>query len=370
MIETERWMSRALSLAMEGRWGVSPNPMVGAVVVKNGRLVGEGFHRRCGEAHAEVNALERAGTEARGATLYVTLEPCSHHGRTPPCVEAVIQAGLTEVVVAHRDPNPVVAGRGLSQLREAGIELKEGILRDQALALNWRYLIPKIHGRSAITLKWAMSLDGKIATHTGQSQWISSREGRQWALELRETHDAILVGSGTLLADNPRLNRRMERSPGSITRVVMDRRLRISPKANIFQEEGPVIVYTEANDPLHQELLNGAGATIVNLDEVTPQAVSRDLLERGLQSLLVEGGGEIHQAFFAEGCFDRVAVNLAPLIIGGRGAPGPVGGLGVNTIQEAYGLDNGQIVPMGKDFVVKGMREGCLQELFSSVEKL
>ncbi|MYF95706.1 MAG: bifunctional diaminohydroxyphosphoribosylaminopyrimidine deaminase/5-amino-6-(5-phosphoribosylamino)uracil reductase RibD, partial [Holophagales bacterium] len=229
----ERAMARALTLARRGRYTVAPNPMVGAVVTSGGEIVGEGWHRRAGGEHAEATALAVAGNAALDGTLYVTLEPCNHHGRTPPCADRVIESGVKRVVFAHRDPNPEVTGGGGDRLRAVGVRVEGGLLAGQAVELNVPFLTRVLHRRPAVTLKWAMSLDGRIATATGDSQWISSEEGRKWALDQREEHQAIVVGSGTALADDPRLNRRLGRAEGPILRVVLDRRLRLPATAGM-----------------------------------------------------------------------------------------------------------------------------------------
>jgi diaminohydroxyphosphoribosylaminopyrimidine deaminase/5-amino-6-(5-phosphoribosylamino)uracil reductase len=347
--------------------------MVGAVVVsRGGEILGEGYHRRYGEAHAETEALGKAGERARGATLYVTLEPCAHHGNTPPCADAVVAAGIARVVACHGDPDPRTSGRGFDRLRRAGVEVEVGERADDALDLNLHFVLPLVLGRPSVSLKWAMSLDGKIATASGESQWISSPAGRRWALGLRETHDAILVGSGTALADDPRLDRRLGLAPGPITRVVMDRRLRLSPEARLFEqapERGPVLVYTDSSvAPGDLRPLEEAGATVVALPAVTPAAVVEDLHARGVRSLLVEGGGEIAGAFRDAGLYDRVLVDVAPKLLGGGSqAPGPLGGDGVKRLADAARLDRIRVVRRGGDLIVTGLRTGCLQDLSASV---
>ena len=262
--------------------------MVGALVVRGGEVVGSGYHRRAGGPHAEVEALDQAGDAARGATLFVTLEPCSHHGRTPPCTDRVLAAGIARVVACHRDPDPRVSGRGFERLRRSGVEVESGFLVERAVRLNWRFLVAAVTGRPAVTLKWAMSLDGRIATAAGHSQWISSPAGRRWGLAEREVHDAILVGIGTSLADDPRLNRRLGRAAGDIVRVVLDRRLRQPPGARMFDVPGAVVLYTEtgatedaAGDRRRRRsALEDRGATVVDLDEVEPESVLADLFGR------------------------------------------------------------------------------------------
>ncbi|MEM9592682.1 MAG: bifunctional diaminohydroxyphosphoribosylaminopyrimidine deaminase/5-amino-6-(5-phosphoribosylamino)uracil reductase RibD [Acidobacteriota bacterium] len=368
-----RHMRRALRLAERGRYRTSPNPMVGGVVVLDGEVVGEGWHRQVGGPHGEIEAMRAAGDRTRGADLYVTLEPCNFHGRTPPCSKAVIEAGIRRVVACHRDPNPKVAGGGFDRLRRAGVEVEVGLLADRAVALNWRFLVQQTAGRPAVTLKWAMSLDGRIATPSGESQWISSPRGRRWALDEREQHDAILVGSGTALADDPRLNRRLDKAKGPIVRVILDRRLRLPPSAKLFDVPGPVLVYARpaAGDPGSRQrrgALESRGATVVELDDPTPAAVLRDLGGRGVQSVLVEGGAEVGAAFARAGCFDRVAVCCAPKLITGSGAPGPLGGAGLDSLAEAPTLTDFEVHRRGPDVVLTAFRDSCLQDLYASVD--
>jgi diaminohydroxyphosphoribosylaminopyrimidine deaminase/5-amino-6-(5-phosphoribosylamino)uracil reductase len=333
--------------------------MVGAVVVRGGEVVGSGWHRQVGGPHAEVEALREAGDRARGATLYVTLEPCSHFGRTPPCVDAVLAAGIAKVVACHGDPDPRVSGRGFAKLREAGVVVEVGILAEEAVRLNLRFLVAATLRRPAVTLKWAMSLDGRIATATGQSQWISSPQGRRWALALREEHDAILVGSGTVLADDPRLDRRLGLAAGPNTRVVMDRRLRVPASARLFTVEGPVLIYAQVARPER--------ADVVVLPSVEPAAVLADLYERGIRSVLVEGGAEVLASFVSSGCYDRVMVDCAPLLIGGKSAPGPLAGAGFLELAEAARLEDLEAGKRGGDLILTGYRKECLPALSSSV---
>ncbi len=370
-------MARALALARRGRFTAAPNPVVGAVVVREGEIVGSGWHRRAGGDHAEAMALSAAGDLAVGATVYVTLEPCNHHGRTPPCARAILEAGVERVVFAHHDPNPEVTGGGARRLRAAGLRVEGGLLAEQAIEMNVAFLTGVLHRRPAVTLKWAMSLDGRIATASGDSQWISSPRGRQWALELREEHQAIVVGSGTALADDPRLDRRLGRAEGPIVRVVLDRRLRLSPRARMFELAGPVVVYTsEPRDgPADAALewadrgdrLLGAGADVVVLEAVEPAAVLADLAGRGISNVLVEGGAGILEAFASSGLWDRAAVCCAPVLIGGAKAPGPLGGAGAARLSEAWRLDRLRVRRRGPDVILVGYRKGCLPELSRSV---
>jgi diaminohydroxyphosphoribosylaminopyrimidine deaminase / 5-amino-6-(5-phosphoribosylamino)uracil reductase len=365
----EAHLRRALRLAARGRYRAPPNPLVGAVIVQDdGCVVGEGHHARVGGPHAEVVALAQAGARARGATLYVSLEPCSHHGRTPPCTDAVLAAGLRRVVACHGDPDPRVRGEGFRRLRAAGVEVEVGPLAAQAVALNLPYLVARTLGRPFVTLKWAMSLDGKIATASGESQWISSPPARRWALEQRELHGAILVGIGTVLADDPRLTRRLHRADGPILRVVLDRRLRTPPGARLFDEAGPVRVYTEASEAARTRALEERGGQVIRLSEVTPEAVLADLAGAGIGAVLVEGGGEVAAAFVAAGCYDRVLAVVAPRLIAGRGAAGPLAGAGWLRLEEAPRLEGLASRRLGPDLLLSGVRAGCSQALLRSVE--
>ncbi|HEX5761165.1 MAG TPA: bifunctional diaminohydroxyphosphoribosylaminopyrimidine deaminase/5-amino-6-(5-phosphoribosylamino)uracil reductase RibD [Thermoanaerobaculia bacterium] len=363
----EAHLRRALRLAARGRYRTAPNPRVGAVLVRDGTVVGEGWHRRAGEPHAEAEALAAAGDRARGATLYLNLEPCRHHGRTPPCVDALLGAGVARVVASHADPDPRVSGRGFARLREAGVEVEVGALARDAAALNLPFLTARALGRPAVTLKWAMSLDGKIATAAGESRWISSEGGRRWALALREEHDAILVGSGTALADDPLLTRRLGLAAGPILRVVVDRRLRLPPEAKMLGEEGEVLVFTEAEEGPRRAALEARGVRVERLECVDPDAVLAALHARGVQCVLVEGGAEAHAAFFESGLWDRVEAACAPLLVGGRRAPGPIGGTGARALAAAPRLERLSVRRRGDDLVLSGLRKGALEDLLARI---
>ena len=361
------FMKRALQLAAQGRYRVSPNPLVGAVVVRENRVLGEGFHQQVGGPHAEVEALDRVEGSARDATLYVTLEPCSHHGRTPPCVERVLEAGVRRVVCATADPNPRVSGRSLRRLREAGVDVALGVGAREAVELNLPFLKSFVDQRPLVTLKWAMSVDGKIATRTGESQWISSPEGREWALALREEHDAILVGSETAIVDDARLDRRLGLAPGPNVRVVLDRRLRLQSKQRLFDAEGDLLVFTESRDAKRREDLEHRGANIVTMDAVEPATVLVELFERGITSLLVEGGGRILDAFVRANSFDRVAICCAPKLIGGEEAKTPVAGLGIDRLADAATLESLTARAVGPDVVLDATRSGLISRLLEAV---
>ena len=341
--------------------------MVGAVLVRDGRVVGEGFHRRAGEPHAETLALSAAGELARGATLYINLEPCCHQGRTPPCADALVRAGIGRVVACHRDPDIRVAGRGFERLRAAGIVVEVGELAQAAAELNLRFLVNQVLSRVQVTLKWAMSLDGKIATAAGESQWISGTAARRWALALRAEHDAIVVGSGTVLADDPRLDRRLGRADGRILRVVLDRRLRTPPAAKLFGVPGPVVIYSESRDEERAEHLRERGAEVVLLPAVTPVTVIADLGGRGVSSLLVEGGREVATAFFTAELYDRLEIAVGARLLAGQTAPGPLGGHGVTRLDEAPSVERLKARKCGSDLVLSGFNAKCLRELSANL---
>lgn len=323
------------------------------MLVRDGEIVGGGWHRQVGGPHAEVEAFRAAGPLARGATLYVTLEPCSHYGRTPPCADAVIAAGVSRVVACHGDPDPRVAGRGFEKLRAAGIEVEVGVLAEEAVQLNLPFLVAAIEQRPQVTLKWAMSLDGRIATATRESQWISAPEGRRWALSLREEHDAILVGSGTVLADDPRLSVRdvVRRRPWY--RVVFDRRLRIPLGAALLATpaDGQVIMVAPADAVArrggHVADLTARGAIVLEADSL--DAACRRLVPLGIQTLLVEGGAALHRSFWEVDLVDRVHLVAAPGPLGAAGVP-VFGGFAVPWAR----LSDVRSAPCGRDVWIEG----------------
>jgi len=334
------WLDRAFALAERGRYSTSPNPMVGAVVVRNGRVVGEAFHRRAGEPHAEVIALARAGRAAHGADLYLTLEPCTYEGRTPPCAPAVVSSGVARVVVASTDANPKVSGRGLAALRRAGlgVVLAPVAWRRRAAEQNERFRAWIVSGRPFVLAKWAESLDGKIAAATGQSRWITGEAARKRSMRLREEYDAVLVGCGTVTADDPRLTRRLGRNRSTEQwRIVLDGRLRVPESAKVLRGRGRRVVVTAAHLS-HPKVarLSARGVEVWSLPARSGKGSGRvdlprllsELGGRGVTGLMVEGGAETLWSFFAEGLVDRVMVFLAPRILGGREAPGGVAGEG------------------------------------------
>ena len=355
-------MERALALAAQARGRTSPNPLVGAVIVREGEVVGEGYHQKAGEAHAEIHALNQAGALARGATLYVTLEPCCHWGRTPPCTEAVIRAGVAKAFVAMKDLNPRVAGNGIRQLEEAGIHVQVGLCEGEARRLNEVFIKYITTQHPFVILKSAISLDGKIATASGESQWITSQASRLKGHEIRDQVDAILVGVGTVLRDNPSLTTRTpERQSKDPIRIVVDSRGRTPPKAKIFNPDsnaGTLIVVTEHASPQRIEGLKAAGADVLVVEEkeerVCLKTLMRELGRKEITSVLIEGGGEINASALQAGIVDKIMFFIAPKLIGGKDAPGPIGGKGVAHLSEAFELGDVKTTHIDSDFLIEG----------------
>jgi len=357
-----RHLDRAFELAERGRYGVSPNPMVGAVVVRGRRTVAEGHHRRAGGPHAEVTALRRAGRRARGADLYLTLEPCVHQGRTPPCAPAVIAAGVARVVIAMKDPNPAVAGRGVAALRRAGIAvvLAPPAWRRRGEDLNAKFGVWITRRRPFVLAKWAETLDGRIASASGESRWITGSAARRRALALREEHDAVLVGAGTVAADDPRLTRRLGWNRSTPHwRIVLDGALRSPAPAAVFRGPGRRAVATAlpAAHPRARRL-RARGVEVWSLPgrrrgTVDLARLLRELASRGAASLMVEGGARTLWGFFAAGLVDGVAVFVSPRVLGGDRATGAVGGAGFR-LADAAQIRDVRVESVGGDLLVTG----------------
>lgn len=335
-------MRRALELAAKGLGETNPNPVVGCVVVRDGKVVGEGFHGRAGEPHAETLALKAAGPRARGATLYVNLEPCAHHGRTPPCAPGLVQAGVRRVVAAMGDPNPRVNGRGFALLRRAGIAVRRGVLEGEALLLNERFVTALRRGRPFVLLKAGLTLDGRIATARGESKWITGPRQRREGRRLRRLHDAVAVGIGTVLADDPMLlPEPAVRRP--FYRVVFDSRLRLPLESRLVRSarRWPLWVLTVDADPRKRARLERRGAIVIPVAgprRVSLPAALRELQARGVLSLMVEGGSELLGSFLAGRLFDSVALFRAPLLLGGRRSRPAFGGPDPARLSEAVRL--------------------------------
>lgn len=354
-------MQRAVKLARGALGATSPNPAVGAVLVRDGQVVGEGCTRPPGGLHAEAVALAQAREHARGATLYVTLEPCTHHGRTPPCTDAIVRAGVVEVRAALRDPNPAVSGGGLEALEAAGVRVAVGEGAEDARSVLEGYLHWVVTGLPLVVAKFAMSLDGKIATAAGESQWITGEAARGRAHELRAASDAVMVGAGTALQDDPRLTVRdpsgepADRQP---LRVVVDSQGRTQPSARVFAAPGGVLIAVAGAAPARERALRQAGADVLRFPSEDGRVDVRALLgalgERGVTSLLVEGGGGLLASLFEGRMVDRVEAFVAPMIIGGRDAPTPVEGVGAARLADALRLGGVTVERLGEDLHIVG----------------
>jgi diaminohydroxyphosphoribosylaminopyrimidine deaminase/5-amino-6-(5-phosphoribosylamino)uracil reductase len=346
-------MRRALQLAALGRGRTSPNPMVGAVVLDaGGALVGEGFHARAGEPHAEVGALRQAGERARGGTLVVSLEPCCHHGRTPPCSEAVIAAGIARVVVAMADPDPRVAGAGLAGLRAAGLEVIEGVASEEALRLNRAFVHRVRSGRPLGVLKWAMSLDGRTALPNGDSQWISGPAARTWVHRLRARCDAVIVGGGTVRTDDPLLTSRGRRDPEPL-RVVLSRGLDLPEQARLWDPaEAPTLVaHGPEASPAARERVDAFGVERLELASCEPPLLLEALARRGCNQVLWECGPELAAAALRQGCVQEVVAVIAPKLLGGEPASTPLGNLALTKVDMALPWRGGVPFPLGADLL-------------------
>lgn len=350
-----KMMQRALELAKTALGKTSPNPVVGAVIVKNNQIIGEGFHPGAGQPHAEVFALQAAGEEAKGATIYVTLEPCNHYGRTPPCTEALITAKIAKVVVGMVDPDPRVSGGGIKRLEEAGIEVVVGVETEACQELNEAFVHRVTHGLPLGILKYAMTLDGKIATSSGNSAWISSPDSRAFVYQVRAAADAIVIGGNTLSLDNPHLTTHGvgDRSP---LRVVMSRSLNVPPQARLWQTDiAPTLVATtpQANPQVKADLQQ-KGVEVIELSPLSPRTLMEYFYKREFSSILWECGETLAAQAIADGVIQKVLAFVAPKIIGGKDAPSPVGDLGLTKMSEALNLERVSWYQFDQDFLIQG----------------
>lgn len=364
MINTKdsSYLEMAYGLAEKAKGWASPNPYVGAVIVRGGTIIGHGFHERPGQPHAEAIALERAGRLARGSSLYVTLEPCVHWGRTPPCVEAIIRAAPKRVVVSSLDPNPIVFQKGVRRLRAAGIDVTVGLLRERNSVLNESYIKYITRGVPFVTLKAALSLDGRMATRTGDSRWISSPETRDYVHLLRGEHDAIMVGIGTILKDDPRLTVRHPQWTGKkIVRIILDSALRLPVQARILTTlaEGQVLVFTMNRASCRKRAaLEKRGVEVIAISGQSrpieaPEVMAR-LGERGIASLLVEGGSRLLTTMIEEKLADKLFLTVSPRLIGGETAPSILEGEGVRLVRRSWRLRKVSAFPIGDDIIIQG----------------
>ena len=363
------YMERALSLARLALGSTSPNPAVGAVIAKDGVIIGQGYTQPPGAAHAEIVAIKQAGEESQGATMYVTLEPCCHFGRTPPCTQAIIEGGIAEVHIATLDPNPLVSGRGRASLDEAGVKTVLGEREEEACELNEAYIKFITTGLPFVTVKFAMSVDGKIATKTGDSKWISGEESRKYVHQLRRVVDAIMVGVNTILIDDPRLTARNGLEQTGVQekpiRVIVDSKARTRPTAQVFKQPGRTLVAVTPDAPSsNTKELEKAGGEVLELPSheglVDLEALLAELVKREITSVLVEGGSTLLGSFFElfkfhEKCLvDKVITFIAPVIIGGRDAKLAVGGKGAERITDALRLSRVKIERFGDDVMICG----------------
>jgi diaminohydroxyphosphoribosylaminopyrimidine deaminase/5-amino-6-(5-phosphoribosylamino)uracil reductase len=358
-MDDERWMKRALHLAEKGRGRTSPNPLVGAVLVKRGKVVGEGYHARAGESHAEIVAIKKAGEKAKGATLYVNLEPCSHYGKTPPCAPAVIEAGVRKVIVGIEDPNPLVKGRGLALLKQAGLDVKVGLLEKECHRLNEAFCKYIVQHEPFIILKMAATLDGKLATRSGESQWITGETSRRFVHRLRDQVDGVVVGIGTVLKDDPMLTARI-RGGRDPYRIVFDSRLRIPENAKVvdLSPSKTIVATTGMGSRDKMERLRKKGVRILISDsksgKVDLKVSLLKLGEMGMMSLLLEGGSQLSGSFLDQRLIDKILLFLSPKLIGDPEAPGIFGGPGVAHLKEAIPLRDLKVRKIGDDILVEG----------------
>ncbi len=360
MSET-KFMAHALNLAKKGMGFVSPNPMVGAVIVRDGKIIGEGWHKKYGGLHAERNAFadcDSRGIDCRGADLYVTLEPCCHHGKTPPCTEAVIEHGIKRVFIGSPDPNPLVAGKGVQMLRDHGIEVAEGVMRDECDSLNeifFRFITTDL---PFVTMKYAMTMDGKIACYTGKSQWITGEAARQRVQLERLRHSAIMVGVGTVLADDPMLTCRLDNSRNPV-RIVCDSGLRTPLDSNIVRtaNDVPTIIVCAADSDKVRKFEECGCEVIVCGDKESGRVDLRELMKilgkRKIDSVLLEGGGELNASALESGIVSKVQTYIAPKIFGGKTAKSPVSGIGADCPDNAFFLEKQSITHIGDDILIE-----------------
>jgi diaminohydroxyphosphoribosylaminopyrimidine deaminase / 5-amino-6-(5-phosphoribosylamino)uracil reductase len=358
----DRYMWMALDLARQGRGRTNPNPMVGAVIVQGSEVVGSGYHHAAGSPHAEIIALEKAGEKAQGATLYVNLEPCNHHGRTGPCTENIIKAGISRVVIAMQDPNPIVSGRGIARLNEAGIKIKEGVLEPKARKLNETFVKYITTKQPFISVKVAMSLDGKIATASGESHWITGEKARQFVHRLRDHTDVIMVGIETVLKDNPRLTTRVEGGGGKDPiRVIVDSTARLPLDANVIESSASAKIILAVTEKASQDkcrALQSRGVEILVLpsdqERVNLTALMRELASRSLAAVLVEGGGTLNFSLLEQSLIDKLFIFIAPLIIGGRESPTAFSGSGISVLGKAWSVEEIEMKQFDRDLLLIG----------------
>lgn len=367
-MQDREYMELALELARNAEGDTSPNPMVGCVLVRDGKIIGQGWHHKAGEPHAELEAIRDAKNKVRGATAYVTLEPCSHVGRVGPCCVTMARMGIERVVCAMEDPNPKVAGAGIKYLRDNGVQVEVGLCQKEAESLNEKFLFAITHERPFISLKYAMTLDGKIATASGDSQWVTGEAARTKAHYLRKTHDAVLVGVGTVLADNPELTTRLVKGKNAL-RIVLDSELRTPLTSAVLNEAANTLIFVgeNYNKERAQALSQMDWVEVLQVPESTPgkldlQAILKILSERQIRSVLVEGGSQVLGAFKDAGLVDRVYAFVAPKLCGGQDALSAVGGQGVQLMDACLQLEDLEVEQLEADVLITGKVKRCLQD--------
>lgn len=365
------YMKMALALAEKGRGYTSPNPMVGAVVVKEGKIVGKGWHKRAGEAHAEAMAIDAAGASASGGTLYVTLEPCNHEGRTPPCTRKIIEAGIRHVVVAMEDPNPHVTGGGIECLKQHNIGVVSGVCRDAAEKMNESFIKHSLTHQPFVVLKWAATLDGRIATRTGDSKWITNERSRGYVHRLRHQADAVMVGIGTVAADDPSLTVRLDNFDGrDPSRIILDSTLKIDADARVLNRDSgaeTIIIAGTRYDPRKRNLLEEKGAKIVEADDTSGRVDMRGAMKmlgaQGITSVLIEGGSRVSASALAAGVVDKVCLFYAPKILGGDDGIPVCRGSGPERINQSTMIKDTRVRLFDDDVMIEGyIDKSCLRE--------
>lgn len=359
--EDIRYMNRAIELADRGKGWVNPNPLVGAVLVRDGRIIGEGWHERCGGLHAERNAFRYCHGNPEGASLYVTLEPCCHYGKTPPCTEAIIEHGIARVVVGLTDPNPLVAGKGIEALRNAGIEVVTGVEEEKIRAQNRVFLKYITTGMPWVVMKTAMTLDGKIAAYTGDSRWVTGEDARRKVQDMRRTYMGIMVGAGTVKADNPMLNCRLEEEVRQPVRIVVDSGAGLEPDCKLVETAGQyrtIVAHTRRAPAEKLSVLRERGVELLFCPEkdhrVDLKALLKQLAVLEIDSVLLEGGGQLNESFLKDGLVDEVYAFIAPKIIGGKEAKTSVEGQGIARMKDAVLMQDVVIERVGEDILIRG----------------
>ena len=361
-MEHDYYMKEALRLAVKGKGRTSPNPMVGAVIVKNNKIIGKGYHKKAGFPHAEIEAIRDAGEKAKGSRLYVNLEPCSHYGRTPPCSEAIIKSGIKDVIIGMKDPNPLVAGKGIRKLKKAGINIVHGIMGKECRAINEPYIKYIAKKLPYVTLKVAGSLDGKISTKTGESRWITGDQARNYVHKIRDEVDAVMVGINTVLRDDPMLTTRLKKKDlRHPVRIILDSRLKIPLTAKSVQLKNgqKTIVATTAKASLRKKkILEKMGVGVLLIKEKESKVDMMDLMKKlgkmEISNIMIEGGAEVNASALQSGIVDKVIFFIAPIIIGGANATSSIMGNGISLLKDAVSIKEAKIKKLGRDFMLEG----------------